>query len=349
MKVAIITDTHTGARSESLVFNDYFIKFFEEQFFPYLEKNDIKTIIHLGDVFDRRKYVNFRILNTWNKKIFPRLNEYDTHIILGNHDVYYKNSNHINSVENLLSQYNFNIYIDPTEVKIGGLPILFVPWINKENEEQTLKLIKSTNTDICMGHLELKGFEMFNGQISDHGYEKKIFRKFDKVFSGHYHHKSESNDIHYLGSPYHMTWADWGDPRGFHIFDTKTRELEFIENPLQIFYKLYYDDTKETYESIVNKDYSVLKGMYVKVIVKEKTNYHLFDQFLSKINEVNPTDISVTEAIIEDAEDEEFDTTKDTLTLLQEYVDELDVGEQTPQVKSLLTELFVEALSEYSG
>jgi DNA repair exonuclease SbcCD nuclease subunit len=275
MKVAIITDTHTGARSESLVFNDYFIKFFEKVFFPYLENNNIDTILHLGDVFDRRKYVNFRILDDWNKRIFPKLTKYDTHIVLGNHDVYFKNSNTVNSVENLLSQYNFNVYSEATEVDIHGLPILFVPWINKENEAETLERIKNSNADICMGHLELSGFEMFNGQISDHGYDKSLFRKFDKVFSGHFHHKSESNSIHYLGSPYHMTWADWGDPRGFHIFDTKTRELTFIENPFQIFYKLYYDDTKETYESIMGKDYSSLHKMYVKVIVTNKTNYLL--------------------------------------------------------------------------
>ena len=45
-----------------------------------------------------------------------------------------------------------------------------------------------------------------------------------------------------LGNPYQMFWNDVDDKRGFHIFDTETNELEFIENPYTIFERIYYED-----------------------------------------------------------------------------------------------------------
>lgn len=348
MKIALVTDTHTGARNDSLTFNEYFITFFEQVFFPYLEQNNIKHIVHLGDVFDRRKYVNFKILDSWNRRVFPKLAEYETHIILGNHDVYYKNTNYVNSLRQLLPQYNFNVYEGPQTVQFGNMPILFLPWINEENYADIMKEIQNTNAEICMGHLEILGFEMFAGQVNkEHGLDKNTFKKFDMTFSGHFHHKSEHDDIYYLGSPYPMTWADWGDQRGFHIFDTDTRKLKFIENPYQIFYKLYYDDSKEDYQSLMSKDLSYLQKMYVKLIVKKKTNPYWFESFVEKINESNPSDVSVVESSLEDGEesDEELDQTKDTLTLLTEYVENLEIDQHKDQVVDLFRELYIEAMN----
>jgi DNA repair exonuclease SbcCD nuclease subunit len=347
MKIAIITDTHVGARNDSITFNDYFIKFFDEVFFPYLENNKIEKIIHLGDVFDRRKYINFKILDTWNRKIFPRLSKYDTHIVLGNHDTYYKNTNHVNSVEQLLSHYNFNIYQSAETVTFDGLDILLLPWINEENYQDTMDKINSSSASICMGHLEILGFEVFSGQVNtEHGLDKNVFKKFDMTFSGHFHHKSEHDDIYYLGSPYPMTWADWGCKRGFHIFDTETRELEFIENKNEIFCKIVYDDTQEDYQSLMSQDLSSLNKMYVKVIVSKKTNPYWFESYLEKITEIGPTDLSVVESLVDDDNNtDEIDSTKDTLTLLTEYVDNLDIKEHKDKVIDLFRELYVEAVN----
>jgi DNA repair exonuclease SbcCD nuclease subunit len=273
MKIAIITDTHVGARNDSDVFNEYFITFFEQIFFPYLEENNIDTILHLGDVFDRRKYANYRTIDLWNNRIFERLNDYNVHITLGNHDVYYKNTNRVNSVDQILKPYNFNVYRGPQTVEFDGLPILLLPWINSENNEESLKAIQETNAEICAGHLEILGFEMFSGNINYYdGLDKNIFGKFDTVMSGHFHHKSESSGIHYFGSPYHITWNDWGDSRGFHTFDTETREIEFIENPYQIFHKIYYDDSKETYESLMSYDFNSIQKMFVLSCTMIRTN-----------------------------------------------------------------------------
>lgn len=346
MKIAIVTDTHTGARSESETFNNYFITFFEQVFFPYLEQNNIDTVIHLGDVFDRRKYINFKILDTWNERVFPRLAKYDTHIILGNHDIYYKNTSAVDSVTQLLKPYNFKVYKTAEEVKFGNLPILFLPWINPDNTEHTFNLLNNTKTEIAMGHLEIKGFEMFAGQMNhDHGLEKNIFKQFDLCLSGHFHHKSDDGSIYYLGSPYPMTWADYGDRRGFHIFDTETRELEFIENPYQIFHKIYYDDTNKSYSDLMAEDLSFIQGMYVKVIVENKTNPYFFEQYIDKLNQNNPSNISVVEASFESTNvEDEIDQTKDTLTLLTEYVESMDIEYKKELVK-VLRNLYSEAVA----
>ena len=48
MKIAVITDTHYGARKGSKHLHEYFEKFYKDIFFPELEKNNIDTIIHLS-------------------------------------------------------------------------------------------------------------------------------------------------------------------------------------------------------------------------------------------------------------------------------------------------------------
>ena len=41
MKIAILNDTHAGARNSSEIFLDYFGRFYSEVFFPYCEKHGI--------------------------------------------------------------------------------------------------------------------------------------------------------------------------------------------------------------------------------------------------------------------------------------------------------------------
>ena len=350
MKVAIITDTHAGARNDNPAFNEYFLKFYESQFIPYLKENNIKHVLHLGDVFDRRKYINFNTLRSWQERVFTPLHDYleTMDILVGNHDTYFKNTNEVNSVEGLLSSYSkFRIYTQPTEVNIDGRDILFLPWICEDNLEQSKKMVAETKAQVCMGHLELTGFEMHAGHINqDKGLSPSMFEKFFMTLTGHFHHKSSKDGIHYLGSPYPIMWSDWGDIRGFHVFDTETLDLEFIENPSQIFCKLFYDDSKESFETLVNKDYSALSGMFVKIIVQKKTNPYWFDQFVEALQKVNPTDISIVEATIEGVMEEEvLDEAKDTLSILLDYVKSLTLQAHEKELMTLFNDLYVEALN----
>ena len=254
MKIALLNDTHFGVRNDSMIFDDFLHKFYEETFFPYLEKHNIKTLIHLGDVVDRRKYINFKVADNFRKKFLNKLwdMKIDTHMLIGNHDIYFKNTNSVNSLQQLCTAPDgINepwIYEEPKVVDFDGLKILMLPWINPENQEQSFNMLNTANADVCMAHLDLNGFYMHENITQTHGYDKSIVKRFEKTFSGHFHTKNDDGQVFYLGSQYEMTWSDYGQTKYFHIFDTETREIEAIPNPNTIFEKLMYNDTETNYD-----------------------------------------------------------------------------------------------------
>jgi len=341
LKVAIITDQHFGARKSSRIFHEYFKDFYDNVFFPTLEKENIKVVFDLGDTFDNRKAVDIWSVNWSRKYYFDRLQEMgiEVHSLVGNHTAYYKDTNKINTLENFLGEYpNVKIYDSPTEVVIGGLPILFIPWICQDNQEETYKLIEETECEVAMGHLELNGFEAHKGFIMNHGIDKGLFSKFKQVFSGHYHTKSSHENCHYLGNPYQIYWNDWGDERGFHIYDTNTLNKTFYENPYKIFAKVFYDERKLPDP----KEYS---GKIVKVIVERKTDPAKFEYFISQlyvngVHEIKVVEDSSFESQLEDSLDIEKE---DTLTILEQYVDGMEYHDKDG-IKVLLKSLYVEAL-----
>jgi hypothetical protein len=243
--------------------------------------------------------------------------------------------------------HQVHIYEEPTEVDFNGLKCFMMPWICDENREQSLKAIQDTEAQILFGHLEVKGFEMHIGSFSREGVDANLFQKFDMAMSGHFHHKSDNGNIYYLGNPYQITWSDYKDPRGFHIFDTETRELEFILNPLEMFYKIYYDDDKMTLESIQNEDYSKYKDCYVKVVVIKKNNPFWFDTLIDNLYKEDVGDISVVENFDEDflmGDENLIDEAEDTMTILSKYVNSLNIDNKK-ELDSLMQSLYTESLS----
>ena len=348
MKIAIITDTHFGARNDNNNFNEYFYKFYEEQFFPYLKEHNIKDCIHLGDIMDRRKFVSYRTAKDFRERFilpFSKLG-INLHVLVGNHDTYFKNTNEVNSVEELLgNRYdNIKIYSEAAEVKFDSLSVLFLPWINASNHANTMKMIENSKSGMCMGHLEIAGFEMMKGMKNEHGYDKSFFRKFDTVFSGHFHHKSDDGHIYYLGSPYEFYWNDCDDRKGFHIFDTESRSLDRIINPRTIHKKIYYDDTQNDYKS---HDLTQYKDNYVKVIVVNKKDLYQFDQFTERLLKADSHEVKIIEDFSDlDANtvsDDIVENTQDTMTLLSKYIDELDVTLDKGRLKNLQRQLYTEA------
>jgi len=351
MKIALLNDTHFGARNDSPVFLEYFMKFYEEQFFPYLEENNIKTLIHLGDVTDRRKFINFKTAHAFRQKFMKRLWEMkiDTHIIIGNHDTYYKNTNEVNSVSELCTTYDgVNepwIYTSPKEVEIGGCRMLFLPWICDDNYEESIYAIDNSTSEICMGHLEIKGFEMQKGIVNEQGLEKSQFKRFEKVISGHFHKKSDDGHIYYLGAQYEMTWSDYKDPKGFHIFDTETRELERISNPNRIHKKIYYNDSKEDYSK---KDISEFKNTFIKLFVSNKTDEDMFNTFVDRLQtKINIHELNIIEDSMSDisasVREDILEQGEDTLTFLGNYVDQIDTDLDRHKLKDFIKDVYTEA------
>lgn len=360
MKVAIITDQHFGSRNDSVNFLDFYEKFYSETFFPELEKNNIKQLLILGDTFDRRKYVNFYTLKRTKAMFFDKLRERDIEVIMlaGNHDTYFKNTNEVNSVDLLLQEYdNITVIDSPQTIHLNygevSHDVCMMPWICADNYEESMDEIKHTSATLCMGHFDIAGFSMHGGVVSEEGLDRGIFKRFDMVFSGHFHHRSSSDNIHYLGNPYEITWQDYNDRRGFHIFDLSSRLLEFIPNPNVMFHRITYDDKLESITEINNKDFSSYTNTYVKVVVVNKTNPYLFDKFMANLYQVNPIDVSVAEDftdLTEPLEDDILDQAEDTITIINKYVDTFtNTGIDNAKLKNVLREIYVEALNQESA
>jgi len=340
MKVAIITDTHYGARKGSKHLHDYFELFYKNVFFPALEEHGVEAVIHMGDAFDSRKSIDYQSLEWAKRVVFDPLKKYDVHMIIGNHDTYYKNTNEVNSPELLLQTYsNIKAYSQPTEVNVGGLDILFLPWINQGNEELSLNTIKKTVCRCAMGHLELQGFRVNRQIIMEHGLESTLFEKFEKVFSGHYHTRSSDGRISYLGNPYEMYWTDVNDTRGFHIFDTETLTHTPINNPYKLFYNIYYEDTN--YKLFNTTEY---ESKIVKVIVRKKSNPKDFEKFINKLHTAGVQELKIVENFdIHENENFEVDEEENTISILNRYIDESEFEFDKNVIKGIFQDLYRQA------
>ena len=347
MKIAIITDQHFGARSDSIAFLDFFERFYNDIFFTNLDSNNIEHLLVLGDTFDRRKYVNFYSLQRAKEMFFDKLEErgITVHMLAGNHDTYYKNTNDVNSPDLLLREYaNINVIDSPQTITIDDTNICMMPWICPENYQQSMDELNNTTAEICMGHFEIAGFSMYRGMESHDGLSKEIFEKFDLVFSGHYHHRSTDGHIHYLGNPYEITWQDYNDPRGFHLFDLETRGLEFVQNPYTMFVRLEYNDKEQ---EPIDLDALDLKQTYLKLIVVNKTDYYKFDKFISKLYNKGCYEIKIVENLseFEDGEVGEEINLEDTLSVLSNYIDSVQTDVDKEQVKTFMKSLYTEAVN----
>ncbi len=340
MKVAIITDTHYGARKGSKYLHDYFELFYKNVFFPALEEHGIDTVIHMGDVFDSRKSIDYQSFEWAKRVVFEPLKKYKVHAIVGNHDCYYKNTNNTNSPQLLLQSYpNVKTYQEITEAQIGNLQVLFIPWINAENFESSVNTIKVSTSKCAMGHLELNGFRAHRGHTMEEGMDSTLFEKFDRTFSGHYHTRSDNGKIFYLGNPYEMFWNDVNDSRGFTIFDTETLEHFHINNPYRLFYNIYYEDTPhQTF------DFSEYENKIVKVIVRKKTKPKLFEKFLDKLYSVGVQDLKIVENFdIQESEDFEVTEEESTMSILNRYIDESEFELDKNIIKGIFQNLYQQA------
>ena len=351
MKICILGDTHFGARGDSLDFHKYFKRFYNEVFFHYLKVNDIKSIFQMGDLFDRRKFINFNTLHLCREYFFDRCQilGIKVYTLLGNHDIAFKNTLEINSTGLLLNEYENIEYYDSFEtVEFDGVKIDVVPWICDDNEQEIFNQMKQSTAQICFGHFEIAGFEMEKGMICDHGLDKKILSKYDIVLSGHFHHKSTNDNITYVGTPYEMTWSDHNDQKGFHIFDTNTREMTFVKNPFTMFNKLIYDDGQTDFEHWKNYDFESLKDSYVKVIVMNKQNPYLFDTVIDSLYKVGVADLSIVEDFSDTLIDDDSDIVnqaEDTITILSKHIDNLTLDVEPEKLKTLMRELYIEAIN----
>jgi len=347
MKLAILNDTHCGIRNSSDVFLDNAEKFYSDVFFPYCLEHDIRHVVHLGDYYDHRKFINFRALNRNRHHFLKPLREYGMtmDIICGNHDTYYKNTNDLNSLKELLGHYmdEVNIIHEPTTMNYDGLDFALVPWINPENYNASIEFINNTPAKYLGGHFDISGFEMIKGVVSTHGLDPQLFERFQSVYSGHYHVKSSNANIHYLGSQMEFFWNDAHNPKHFHVFDTDTQELTAVRNPHTMFHRIYYDDSKQDY---LQYDLSQVENKFVKIVVINKKDLFTFDRFVDKIQSCKIHELKIQENFSEFVGDQVDDAEvllEDTNTLLNSYIDGVDTELDKDRIKTQMNELMIEA------
>ena len=352
MKVALLCDTHFGARSDSKTFLAHQQRFFTEVFFPYLVENNIDTVLHLGDVFDRRKFINFNTLQSSKHFFFEPLAARDItmHTILGNHDVFYTTTNEVNSVKLLLSDYsNIHIYENqPVEILFDSTCIMMCPWMTKDTYVPSMEKISNSKADMLLGHLDIKGFEMMKGIVSEHGVDHKQFQRFEQVLSGHYHYPSSHGNIRYLGSQYEMNWSDYGVERGFYVLDCETRDLQLVTNPNRIYHKIEYDDVDLTVDQVATLDVSGLKDCFVKVIVKNRTSPYVYDMFMEKLNSSGAADVKSVEDSLNLSEvgvNVQLDRAEGTQEIMYSYIDDVETNVDKDTLKSFVGQLYHEAVS----
>jgi predicted phosphodiesterase len=342
MKVAVLTDTHWGARKSSKLFQDYFELFYKNIFFPTLERENITTVLHLGDAFDNRRIIEYDGLEWTRRVVLDPLSKYNTHMIVGNHDIFLRKSNRINSPSLLLNGYNnIHVYSEPTEVNVGGLDILFVPWINEENEERVYDALRRSSVPLVVGHLELNGFIAHRGHVMEDSRDPDPFFKFQKVFSGHYHTRSDNGKIFYIGNPYEIYFNDVDDIRGFAILDTETLEHTYVDNPYKLHYQLLYDEDRIN----VAKD---LENKIVRVIVKNKKSVRLFERYIQRINDQGPHELRIIESFENTVSLESIEKihSEDTMSILHSYIDDCDLSLDKTKLKNIINQLYISSMDK---
>ena len=347
MKIAIINDTHFGARGDSQIFFDYFMRFFDDVFFPYLEEHNIDTIIHAGDLMDRRKFINFNILNQVRTRFMDKLKSKNIkmHCILGNHDVYYRNTNEINSIRELFSN-DLTLYEKPEVVNFDGLDIALLPWVNKTNKDQCVEFIKTASAPILIGHLELNGYQVMRGVDFQGGMDKDPFDRYEKVLSGHFHCRQEKENVYYMGTQYQITFSDLHEKKGFHVLDTESRDIEFIENPHMMFYCLTYNDSSGPLD-LDSLNFSNMKNAFVKIYIEHKKHPYSFDRYMDKLYEAGVSKITTVDDANNSSwqQEEIVDLAQDTVTLINNEIDSIDEVEDKARMKKLIKDLYMESLS----
>ena len=212
MKYLLVADTHLGIKQASEKYHNVVYNLFEEIINVCKERN-ISEVIHLGDFFHERKATNTKTLSVALKiaELF-RLNSITLYIIVGNHDIYFKNSLDPTILETFKNNNNIKVISEVTKLSDD---IVLCPWS-----------LLPTEGKFLFGHFEITGFKMNSSYICENGIAPDGFNGYEHVYSGHFHMPSSKGNITYLGSAFPQTFHDIGSIHGYYIFDNG--ELEFI-------------------------------------------------------------------------------------------------------------------------
>jgi DNA repair exonuclease SbcCD nuclease subunit len=350
-KVVIIGDMHFGVHNGSKLFLDFQRKFLDE-IIKHCVDNNISEIWLTGDVFEVRKSTNTEVLDFAKEHFFDKVQELGILVrtIVGNHDMFYKNTITPNAISVNLSSYdNIVIYDKVTEHKINDKnSVLMVPWICRENEEEIMDAIRTSECNVLLGHLEVKGARM-EGAVCTEGLELSVFENYDLALSGHFHCSGMYGNVKYVGTAGETSWGDYGETKGFHVFDTETLNLEFHANDHRLYYKIMYQEGKDM-DAYLKNDYTYC---FVRVIVEDRTDFKLYEKWLMKLELKQMKSLKCIEPFGERGEeDSDVEFTGDidaisTSQLVEEYIADI-YPEKKTKLNQMAQGLLAEALKVMS-
>lgn len=340
MKICILGDSHFGLRRGDVRFINYFDKVYTDWFFPTIKKRGIKTILQLGDLYDDRRGNDSRSVSEANRYFFDVAQDEDItiHTLLGNHDLFHKHSLSVNSQEILLKDYkNIVIHKEPTIWE----NISIIPWICQENQVEVIKYIQNDSSKFLACHPEISGFKMYKHVKAHDGLSRSLFKNYELVLAGHYHHRSHQENILYTGAPAEYTWSDANDPKGIHIFDTETGEIEFIVNPYTMHEVVEYNEDEPF------TDFVSLTDKFVRLYVLKADDRKKYDKFVDAINKANPHELKIIEEqiTIKSHRDEDVDI-KDTPALIENTIDNMETDLKKDRLNMMMRRFYIEAQSE---
>lgn len=348
MKIILLADLHIGAKQGAQVMIDHQKKFFDFMF-DYIDKNNIDTIIQLGDANDGRKYANYKVINFAYECLYDVLEsrKITYHTLIGNHDVFYKETLDITSSNLLLRNYKYiHVHDQPTTLCFDNVTFDIIPWICNDNQQQCLDYIANSTSDYCCGHFAINQFPVFGSVLYQEGHDRALFKHYKQVFSGHFHTRSHQANISYIGTPYQLTWSDANTSNGFVVFDTQTLTWEYIDNPDRYYYYVTYDDSNPT--NTTNVDLLNLENSYVKLIVNSKSKPFLFNNFINRIFGKHPADVKIIDQQLIDLSNKTIvkqdGQVKQTIDLITDYINNSEVTDKQ-QLITLMQSLYNEALT----
>jgi DNA repair exonuclease SbcCD nuclease subunit len=342
MTVAIITDTHFGVRGESEAFSEIQKKMLND-FFAFCSENSIKEIWHAGDLFDDRKKISSKLLSFVNENWVNKVSELGikVKIIVGNHDTFFKNTNKINSVSEILSKdSNHTVVVDDIlEFNYNNKSVAFVPWICPENSSSIIQKLTKNYYDVVVGHFDIAGMLMQGSVVSEHGMSKSDFKNHGLVLSGHYHKKSMDGNIHYLGNPLPTNWAEAQDPHGWHTFNGDLNSLTFHEWKHPIYQRLVVN-TKDK----ISFDWD--GSIFLRILIKNKNEFH-YQNLLNELKNYDIKHISIIDDTIDTQEVDndlinEEELRDDLVVMLKEYVKKTQDEKHIQKLLDLFDKLYQE-------
>lgn len=340
-KGILLTDLHAGIRADSNIFLKSFENLFKDFLPEIIKKQNVSNIFILGDIFDNRNHLNLKTINLVLSTFKEFLSSHPTlevYILIGNHDLFYKNTREINSLKILEDKFN-NIHIisEVTRKKILNRDIVLCPWIiDKTDITETFK----EPADVCLGHFAINGFEMIQGFKETEGLSQSDFDScFKLTFSGHFHLRNEIGRIIYIGTPYQLSWNDCGSTKGVYVLDFDTLNYDFIEyTSAPKFKKIYLSRVK-------NKTIDIKKEIcnnFIRLILDDNIESEILDKLNYIISGLNPLSFEVVDEEKSFGEVIISENSSGPVEFLDEYIEVMSLNDNVERdiLKRKMNELF---------